>query len=392
MVCAMNRLKAYKLRIYPTKDQRQRLSQHFGAARWAYNYCLQQRMQTYADSKKSLSCFTQTKNITALKKVPETSWLKDINAQTLEAAVHNLDQAYTRFFREKKGFPRFKSKYGKQSCAFRQGNSVDFDVCRLVVSKFREGIRYRDPRTFTGTVKTVTVSRTATGKYFAAVLVEETVPDVKQAPLKLAKGIGVDLGIKTFAVYSDGDTVATPAYLRAAEARLRRQQRRLSRCKKGSANRAKQRMRVARVHEKVSNQRKNFLHTESRKLVDKNHATTFCFETLNVRGMVKNHHLAKSISDAGWYTFRQYVTYKAGWAGKNVLEVGRFFPSSKLCGHCGHINDLLTLKDRSWTCPQCRTEHDRDLNAAKNIRNIAFADKNLLWRRTPEATPAESIR
>lgn len=333
-------------------------------------------MQVYAETKKSLSCFTQAKGVTQLKKQEDTSWLSDVSSQSLESSVHNLDQAFTKFFREKKGFPNFKSKYGKQSCAFRQGNVIKGD--RVFVSKFREGIRFRDSREITGVIKTVTISKTPTDKYFAAILVEQEVEDVVRAPLDVDKAVGIDLGIKTFAVLSDGDLVSTPSYLRKAERRLRRAQRSLSRRKKGSANRGKQRKKAALIHEKVSNQRKDFLHKESRRIVDKNHATTFCFETLAVQNMMKNHHLAKSIGDAGWYTFRQFISYKADWAGKNVLTIGRWEKSSKTCSTCGHINTELKLQHRTWGCPQCGAQHDRDLNAAINIRNTAFADKNLI--------------
>lgn len=388
----MKRLKAYKVRIYPTREQQQRLAQHFGACRFVYNRCLEARIQEYALTKKSLSCFTQAKAITAMKRVSETEWLGDINAQSLELAVYNLDHAFTKFFKDKKGFPKFKSKYDRQSCGFRQGNHVDFDAKTISVGKFRDGIRYRDGRVFEGTVKTVTISKTVTDKYFASILVEEDVSDVVLAPIAHDKSLGLDVGIKTFAVCSDGTRIEAPKYLRKTERGLKRAQRSLSRRKKGSANRNKQRRKVALVHEKVANQRKDFLHKESRKMVDKSHATTFCFETLGISEMMKNHKLAKSIGDAGWYTFRQFVSYKAGWAGKNVLTIGRFEPSSKLCGRCGHINSALALKDRTWTCPQCLTKHDRDFNAACNIRDIALADKNLLWQRMPKDTPAESAR
>ena len=373
----MQRLKGYKFRLYPNQEQQKLLGQHFGACRWVYNYGLNKKIEVYTKKKKSLSRFDLQKEIPELKKQEETSWLKNVNAQSLQASLHNLDMAYVRFFRQKKGFPNFKKKHGKQSCQFPQANKVNFEENKLYVMKFREGIHCVFSRQFDGEIKNVTISKTTTGKYFASILVSEEVARKRKRKPQISSALGIDLGLKSFIVTSNNQVFENPRFLRKSLNKLKREQRKLSRKKKGSNNRNKQRLRLARVHEKVANQRKDHLHKITRQLVDDNQVQTFCLETLNVKGMQKNRRLALSISDAGWSTFVQFLTYKAEWKGKHILHIGRFEPSSKACNQCGLVNQNLTLKDRTWVC-ECGAEHDRDFLAACNIRDFAFSKQNLI--------------
>lgn len=386
----MKRLQAYKYRLYPTKQQQILLAKHFGAVRWVYNYALAKKIEYYTKEKKTLSRFVIDRELVTLKKQKETSWLSEVNAQSLQAALVNLDKAYTRFFRVKKSFPKFKNKKSKQSVQFPQYTRADFDNNKLYVIKFRESIKCKFHRTFEGKIKTTTISKTNTGKYFVSILVEEKVSKVIKPKPEIDKALGVDLGIKSFLVTSNGDVFDNPKYLKQSLKKLKRAQRRLSRKKDGSNNKNKQRLRVARIHEKVANQRNDFLHKVSRQLVNESQINTYCIENLNVIGMLKNHNLAQAISDVGWDMFVRHLTYKADWAGKNILQIGRFEPSTKTCNVCGFINHKLTLTNREWIC-ECGIKHDRDLNAARNIRDFAFDKQNLIGRGAPESTLGEIV-
>ena len=384
----MKILKAYKYRLYPNKAQQELLSKHFGCCRYIYNYALLKKIEYYTKEKKTLSRFEIQKDLVPMKNEKETKWLKEVNSQSLQASLVNLDQAYTRFFREKNGFPKFKSKHNKQSCQFPQKNKVDFENNRLYVMKFREGIKCKFHRQFEGIIKTVTISKTKTDKYFASILVEENIPEPKKEKLAINKAIGIDLGIKEFAVCSNEKRFENPKHLKKSIQKLKKEQKRLSRKKKGSNRKNKQRKKVAKIHEKITNQRNDFLHKISRELIDENQINTYCLETLNVKGMMKNHCLAQSISDAGWSTFISFLTYKAEWEGKNILRIGIFEPSSKTCNVCGKVNQELKLSDRKWTC-ECGAKHDRDFLAACNIRDFAFDKQNLIGLDKPESTLVE---
>ena len=373
----MKQYKAYKYRIYPTKNQKTFLDKHFGAVRWVYNYAFAKKIEFYTKEKKTLSRFDIQKEIVLLKKQEKTFWLKEVNSQSLQSSLVNLDIAYTKFFKEKCGFPKFKSKKSKQSIQFPQLTKVNFELNKLYVMKFREGIKCKFSRTFNGKIKTTTISKNKTDKYFVSILVEEEIPEIVKLKPEIKTAIGIDLGIKSFLVTSNGDKFNNPTYLKKSLKKLKRQQQKLSRKKKGSNNRIKQRLKVAKVHEKVSNQRHDFLHKISRELVNDNQINTYCIEKLNIQDMLKNKNLAQYISDAGWYTFITYLKYKSEWAGKNVLQIGQFEPSSKTCSICGIINHNLKLKDREWIC-KCGTEHDRDINAAINIKNFAFDKQNMI--------------
>lgn len=367
-------LKAYKYRLYPTKTQEALLAKHFGCARYIYNYGLERKIKFYSETKKSVSRFTIQEDLPKLKKAEATKWLSEVSAQSLQASLLNLDMAFTRFFKEKKGFPKFKSKHdNRQSFQVPQNTKVDYDAKRVFLPKFKEGIKCRFDRQFRGKIKTSTVSRTPTGKYFISILVEtaDTIPN--KAPIDENKAVGVDLGIKTFATLSDGTEIQNPKYLKKSLKKLKRLHRSLSRKKKGSNSRKKAVKLLARQYEKVADRRRDFLHKTSKYLID--HYDTICLETLSARNMMKNHRLAPALSDISIGTFNAYMDYKAEWYGKNIIRIGIFEPSSKMCS-CGHIHRGLKLSDRVWTCPACGSVNQRDLLAAQNIKKFAFKLNN----------------
>ena len=367
-------LKAYKYKLEPTTEQKILLEKHIGSCRYIYNWALSLKVKSYEETGKSISQFDINKRITSLK--VENKWLSEVNSQSLQGMTRNLESAFTKFFREKKGFPKFKSKKNPvQAFPVPQHYFVNFETCTVKLPKIGE-IKAKLHRNFTGELKTATVSKTCTGKYFISILVEnnEELP-VKQV-FSETTTVGIDVGIKDFAILSTGDKIENPKYLKNSLKRLKVLQRRVSRKQKGSKNRAKAKQRLAVLHEKITNQRTDFQNKLSFKLVSENQA--IALETLNVKGMVKNHHLAQAISDSAWGSFVTKLEYKAEWYGKTVLRIGQFEPSSKLCSVCGYHNSELTLKDREWTCPDCKTKHDRDINAAINIKKFALIDQNLI--------------
>ena len=367
-------LKAYMYRLYPTKAQEVLLAKHFGCARYIYNYGLERKIKSYSETKKSVSRFVISADLPKLKKVEGTKWLSEVNSLSLQAALLNLDMAFTRFFREKKGFPKFKSKRdNRQSFQVPQNTTVDYDANRVYLPKFKEGIKCKFSRTFNGKIKTSTVSKTPTGKYFISILVETEDAIPNKAPIDENKAVGVDLGIKTFATLSDGTEIQNPKYLKKALKKLKRLQRSVSRKKKGSNSRKKAVKLLARQYEKVTNKRKDFLHKTSKYLIDR--YDTICLETLSASNMMKNHNLAQALSDISISTFNAYMDYKAEWYGKNIIRIGQFDPSSKMCS-CGYIHRGLKLSDRVWVCPACGSVNQRDLLAAQNIKRFAFKKNN----------------
>jgi putative transposase len=381
--------KAYRYRLYPTKTQQVLIHKHLGACRWLFNYGLAKKIQAYTKDKTNISRFDLQAELPVLKKTEEYQWLSEINSLTLQAVLRNLDTAYKNFFRDKKGFPKFKSrKNNRQSFQIIQNTKVDFNKNQVSVPKI-VGIKARLHRKFYGVIKTTTISMTPTGQYYISILVDTKELPKPKAELSENQAIAFDMGIKSFLVASNEDVIENPKFLRMSLKRLKLIQRRHSRKVKGSSNRLKHKRRLAVIHQKVTNQRNNFLHQTSTryikaKLINQENQnleyTTFCFEDLAVKNMVKNHNLALSISDCGWSKFIEMVTYKAEWDGKNVLKIGRFAPSSKLCSKCGNINNLLTLKDRIFICPidTCDNIIDRDYQASLNILSFAFHKQNLV--------------
>lgn len=366
--------RAYKYRLYPNEEQKVLIAKHLGSCRFIYNYALDKKVRAYQTDKTNLSRFDIQADLPNMKKSEEYCWLKEVNSLSLQASLANLDSAYTKFFREHKGFPRFKSKKdSKQSFSIPQNTKVDFENGRVFIPKFKNGIKAKLHRSFEGIVKSSTISRTATDKYFISILVEVNEPDVPMKPICENKAVGIDLGIKTFAVLSDGTEIPNPKYLKQSLDKVKKLQRSLSHKTKGSKNRDKARRKLALVHEQVTNRRNDFLHKVTSYLV--RNYDTICLEDLNVKGMVKNHHLAQALEDIAIGAFNTLLEYKAKERGVNILRIGRFEPSSKMCT-CGYINHNLKLAMREWICPECGSIHDRDLLAANNIKRFAFRNIN----------------
>lgn len=365
-------LKAFKYRIYPTKSQAELINKHIGSCRFVYNLALETKQTAYVGAKVNLSRFDLNKQLPELKK--ECTWLKEINSQSLQWAISNLDNAYTAFFKGNADFPKFKKKSGSNSFGVCQSVEIDIDKSALFIPKFKDGIKIILHRPIKGVIKHATISRTPTGKYFASILCETGEENVKQKAIKPKTTIGIDLGIKSFLVTSDGLEIDNPKFLKESLSKLKYIQRKYSK-NKGKRTKYK----LAKTHEKVANQRRDFLQKTSTELI-KNH-DSFAVENLNISGMIKNHNLAQSVSDVGWYSFLSMLEYKAKWNGKNILKIGRFDPSSKTCSCCGSINNELTLKDRTWTCKSCGTELNRDVNASINIKNFALKNHLSVGRR-----------
>ncbi|MGL5804924.1 MAG: RNA-guided endonuclease InsQ/TnpB family protein, partial [Xenococcaceae cyanobacterium] len=356
--------RAYKFRLYPTKAQKIALAKSFGCCRWYWNYSLNLCQETYKLSGKSLSRGAIQGLLPNLKK--EHEWLSDAYSQCLQYVALNLATAYKNFFEKRAGFPSFKSKHGRQSISYPANVKLDEDYLKLP-GKIGK-VYCKQNRKFDGQIKTVTVSLNPDGKYYASVLVDNG-KEIPQASSK-GKAIGIDLGLTHFCITSDGSKFDNPRNSQKHTRNLKKKQQSLSRKEKGSNTRAKAKRLVAKVHSKIIRVRFDFLHKLSRKIVNENQV--IAVENLNVKGMVRNHNLAKAISDCGWGQFRTMLKYKSEWDGKTYIEVDRFFASSKTCNVCLNKVDSLALDVRSWTCSNCQTNHDRDVNAALNIRNEAL--------------------
>lgn len=371
--------KAFKYRLYPTKKQEVLLAKTFGCARFVYNRGLALKMSLYEKKEKGISVFNLINEMVKWKDCEETKWLSEVNSQALQASLVNLDKSYTNFFKKRAAFPKFKSKFdNNQSFCNPQFTKLNFNLNRVSIPKFKGGIKAVLHRKFEGKIKKSTVSKTPSGKYFISVLVETDTENPKCGKPSEPKTLGIDLGIKGFATFSDGTVIKNPRHLSKKLRLLKRQQRKLSRKKKGSSNRNKQRKKVARIHERVTNTRKDFLHKVTHSIVKNQDYNSVAIEDLDVAGLLKKgkrNKLSKHIADASWGMFREFLTYKCEWAGKNLLVIGQFEPSSKLCT-CGYLNKTLTLKDREWDCPACKVHHKRDELAAKNIRRFAFCEQN----------------
>lgn len=358
-------LKAYKYRLYPTKEQIVLLDKHINACRFIYNLALETKMYAYSSHGVRLHKYELMKQIADLKTI--CPWLIEIDSNCLYEPIHHLDKAYESFFKGKSSFPKFKNKRTGTSFKNHHGNLLKIAGHKISIPKFREGLKFVQDRIFEGDIRQYTVSRKSTGKYFISLLVEDGSPiPVKETP---TQALGIDLGLSHFMITSEGVKVDNPRHLKKSLSHLKFLQRQASKKKKGSNNRKKANYRVAICHEKISNQRKDFLQKLSTKLISENQA--LCFEDLNVKGMAKNHNLAQAILDVSWSEFVRMCQYKADWTGKHVLQIPTFQPSTKICSACGEANNNLTLKDREWTCI-CGAHHDRDINAAINIRNYCM--------------------
>jgi len=352
--------KSYKFKIAPGNEQKELLAKHFGACRFVFNRYLNSRKETYLEQKKSLNYYDNANDLTVLKKEEQFVWLKEINAQSLQSSLRNLDTSYNKFFRKQTNFPRFKSKFDRQS--FTVPQSVCIKEGKLQIPKFKEGIAINLHREIEGKLLFATLSKSTTGNYYVSITCE-----VEHIPFeKTNSKIGIDTGIKDLAILSDGKVYENIKILKTNLKKLKFQQRQLSKKTKGSNSRLKQKSKLATVHEKVTNIRKDYLHKVSTEII-KNH-DVICIEDLAVKNMMKNHKLAQAFSDVSLGAFYTMLEYKATWNNKTVVKIDRFFPSSKTCSNCNHLNQDLTLKDREWTCQSCNTVHNRDFNASINIK------------------------
>lgn len=363
--------KSYKFRIYPNNIQIQQIEQTFGNCRFIYNYYLDKKVKAYQENKETLNHCACANDLTNLKKEKDKEWLNLSASCALQQTLKDLDKAYKNFFRRIKqgqqtGFPKFKSKKSSRHSYRCTNTNSSIEVLDTKYLKFPKlgKVRCKFSRVVDGRILNATISKNPSGKYFVSICCT----DVDIQPKELTGSmVGIDLGIKDFAIDSNGNKYSNPKYLAKSEKKLARLQRKLSRKTIGSSNRNKARIKVARCYNHITNQRTDYLQKLSTKLIEKN--DIICLETLKVKNMVKNRKLAKAISDCSWSEFVRMLEYKANWYGKQLVKIDTFYPSSKMCSCCGYKLENLTLDVREWDCPNCNTHLDRDVNAAINILN-----------------------
>ena len=354
--------RAYRYRFYPTVEQEQILARTFGCVRFVYNRMLRERTDAWFERQEHVGYHATSAKLTALKKEPELDWLNEVSSVPLQQSLRHLQTAFANFFAKRAAYPTFKRKEAKQAAEYTT-SAFKWDGKQLMLAKMAEPLAIRWSRKIPkgATVTTVTVSKDAAGRYFASLLCDDAVSKKR----KVSAQVGIDLGLTHFAILSTGEKIDSPKVFRRNEARLAKAQKRLAKKQKGSKNRAKAKLKVARVHAMIADARKDFLHKLSTRLVNENQV--IAIETLAVSNMQRNHCLAKSISDAGWSEFVRQLEYKSQWYGRELVGIDKWYPSSKRCNDCGYVVSALPLSVREWTCPECGTIHDRDVNAARNV-------------------------
>ena len=368
-------IKGYKYKLIPNQEQRETLSKYFGCVRFIYNWGLEKKIETHKESGKSISYVKLSRELTLLKQQKEFAWLKECSSDSLIQSLRNLETAFSNFFKKNAKYPKFKTKkHSRDSVKFMQ--HVHFDFVNWTVKLPKIGkVDLCKSRAFNQTTckqGITTVSRDHCGTYWCVVTVDDLQEMPSKAEISKDSSVGIDLGIKDYAILSDGRKFSNPKHLENTKKKLAHLQKVFSRKEKGSKNYEKMRIKVAKCHRKIANKRNDYLHNLSSYLV--NNYKTICLEDLNVKGMLQNHHLARAIQDASWGEFTRQLQYKSDWNGDNIIYIGRFEPSSKTCSVCGYKNEDLKLSDRKWTCPNCGTKHDRDVNAAINIKEMAFKE------------------
>lgn len=355
-------LRVVKVRIYPTSPQKVSLAQAFGTTRWVWNHFLALTNQTYKETGKGIAKYDMIKQLPKLKKQDETEWLKQTYSQSLQSVCLNLSRAFVNFFEKRARYPRFKSKHGKQSLIYPQNVKLTENKIYFPKLDWIDAVIHRP---IEGSIRTVTITKNCAEQYYASVMFEDG--KEKPPPSKKGKAIGLDLGLTHFCITSDGKKFDNPKWFKKHERNLKIKQQQLSRKQKGSNNRSKSRLKVSKIHNKITRCREDFHHQLSRRIVNENQV--LILENLAITNMVKNHCLAKAISQVGWGQFCTMLKYKAKQEGKIYLEVDRFFPSSKTCNVCLNQVGSLPLDIRTWTCSSCMTTHDRDINAAISLRD-----------------------
>jgi len=363
-------LKAYKYRIYPAKTQITLIEKHFGSTRFLYNYFLDYRQKEYAKGNKKVSYNITQAELTKLKKLEEYKWLNECGSQSLQMSLRSLDNAFGKFFKKQGGYPKFKSKKHTHQ-SFTAPQNIKVANNRVYLPKFtKDGLKVKLHREIPkeATLKQATISR-QNNQYFISILIDDNISIPK--PTKAKTAVGLDMGITHHIITSDGVKYPNNRHYNKSQKKLLKLQRRLSKKQKGSNNRQKAKLRVQKLHTKVTNQRKDNLHKISNEIT--NQYDIICLETLNVKGMVKNHKLAKSIADVAWSEFMRQLEYKASWRGKTIIKIDKWFPSSQICSYCGASTGKKPLNIREFDCPHCKKKNiDRDINAAVNIRNYGL--------------------
>ena len=358
--------RAYKYRFYPTNDQAQRLAQTFGCTRVVYNQILRWRTDAYYNDQQKIGYVQASAKLTELKRSPEFHWLNDVSCVPLQQCLRHQQAAFKNFFEGRAKYPNFKKKRGKQAAEFTK-SGFKYRDGKLYIAKFKEPLDIRWSREPSSEPSTITITKDSAGRYFVSMLCEF---EPKRLPV-VNQTVGIDLGITDLFVTDKGEKVGNPRHTKKYEAKLAKAQRELSKKKLGSKSRNKSRLKVARIHAKISDCRQDNLHKLSRRLIDENQVV--CVETLKVKNMVRNPKLSKAISDCGWGEFTRQLEYKAEWAGRDMVAINQWFPSSKRCSCCGHTVESLPLDVRRWQCSECGTDHDRDTNAAVNIKAAGHA-------------------